>query len=76
RGNIEVHAPGTIDNKGAKKNLSGPASKDYANKELPIAVPAGQYDEQNRHMTTHGVPLEEVAVEDDIPEQAKKIIFT
>ncbi|WP_440063347.1 type VI secretion system Vgr family protein [Pseudomonas syringae] len=76
RGKIEVHAPGTIDIKGAKKTLSGPASMDYANKELPIAVPAGLYDEQNRLMTTHGVPLEDVAVEVDIPDEGKKIFFT
>ncbi|MDC6491881.1 DUF2345 domain-containing protein, partial [Pseudomonas syringae] len=76
RGNIEVHAPGTIDIKGAKKTLSGPASLDYANKELPIAVPAGLYDEQNRLMTTHGVPLEDVAVEVDIPDEGKKVFFT
>ncbi|MFU0498796.1 DUF2345 domain-containing protein, partial [Pseudomonas syringae pv. actinidiae] len=76
RGDIEVHAPGTIDIKGAKKALSGPASMDYSNNALPIGIPAGLYDEQNRLMTSHGVPLQDVAVEVDIPDQGKKIFFT
>ncbi|WP_032664999.1 DUF2345 domain-containing protein, partial [Pseudomonas syringae] len=76
RGDIEVHAPGTIDIKGAKKTLSGPASMDYSNRPLPISMPAGLYDEQNRLMTSHGVPLQDVAVEVDIPDKGKKIFFT
>ncbi|MEE4345105.1 DUF2345 domain-containing protein, partial [Pseudomonas alliivorans] len=76
RGNIEVHAPGTIDIKGAKKVLSGPASMDYSNTKLPVSIPSGLYDEQNRLMTRHGIPLENVAVEVDVPGEGKKVFFT
>jgi len=74
--NIEVHAPGTIDIKGAKKTLDGPASMEHDFKKLPKGPESGMYDEQNRFMTSFGVPLENVAVEVDIPGTGKRVYFT
>ncbi|SNB85209.1 MULTISPECIES: DUF2345 domain-containing protein, partial [unclassified Pseudomonas] len=74
--NIEVHAPGTIDIKGAKKTLDGPASMEHSFKELPNGPDSGMYDEQNKFMTNFGVPLENVAVEFDIPGKGKRVYFT
>uniref|UniRef100_UPI0011A33F53 DUF2345 domain-containing protein n=1 Tax=Pseudomonas sp. URMO17WK12:I11 TaxID=1283291 RepID=UPI0011A33F53 len=74
--NIEVHAPGTIDIKGAKKTLDGPASMEHSLKELPTGPDSGMYDEQNRLMTNFRVPLENVAVEVEIPGEGKRVYFT
>ncbi|MFK3922290.1 DUF2345 domain-containing protein, partial [Pseudomonas fulva] len=74
--NIEVHAPGTIDIKGAKKTLDGPASMEHSFKELPTGPASGMYDEQNRLITSFGVPLENVAVEVESADGGKRVYFT
>ncbi|WP_251962789.1 type VI secretion system Vgr family protein, partial [Pseudomonas sp. Marseille-Q5299] len=74
--NIELHAPGTIDIKGAKKTLDAPASMEHTFKEFPTGPSSGMYDEQNRLMTNFGVPLENVAVEIDLPGEGKRVYFT
>jgi type VI secretion system secreted protein VgrG len=74
--NIEVHAPGTIDIKGAKKTLDGPASMEHSFKELPNGPDSGIYDEQNRLTTGSGIPLDNVAIEVDIPGKEKRVYFT
>ena len=74
--NIEIHAPATIDIKGAKKTLDGPASMEHTFKEFPVDPASGMYDEQNKLMTGSGVPLDNVAVEVDIPGEGKRVYFT
>ena len=44
-GNIEIHAPGTVDVKGAKRVFSGPASLNHNFKALPVGT-ALNYDNQ------------------------------
>jgi len=39
-GNIEIHAPGTVDVKGAQRNFAGPARMDYPLPDMPVAGPA------------------------------------
>ncbi|HEK1010973.1 TPA: DUF2345 domain-containing protein, partial [Pseudomonas putida] len=74
--NIEVHAPGTIDIKGAKKTLDAPASMEHSFKKLASGPDSMMYDEQNKLMTGSGIPLDNVAVEVDIPGKDKRVYFT
>ena len=42
-GNIEIHAPGAVDVKGAQRAFSGPVSQDYPLPQLPTGDVVGKY---------------------------------
>jgi|GEM_PF-3048559 len=49
---------------------------EHSFKELPTGPDSGMYDEQNRLITSFGVPLENVAVEVESADGGKRVYLT